>query len=323
MRRTKNQNIIGSKYKVFRDDSKLLGEGSFGRVYIGQNIKSGVLYAVKTEERQRKDDTSLLEVEANIISYANSHPSLNPEDKFIQNYWYGQDRYYRYLVTDLLSDNLSTLATHCGGHLSLKTVLMLADQMIQRVQYYHDRHIIHRDLKPDNFLLDRSGRFIYLIDFGLAKKFRNRASDGTYRHIDYNRDSIHVGTVRYMSCNAHLKCEQSRRDDMYSLGYVLLSLLNDLPWQKIDEPTKTKRYQRVLQLKQAYSNQELGQLAKCSRCQANGEPCVAEQVFEQYFDYIDTVDFQADINYNFLTKLFLDCMVSHEFQYDKHWDWLG
>ena len=103
----------------------------------------------------------------------------------------------------------------------MKTVLMLADQMIGRIEYVHNKNFIHRDIKPDNFLMGigRHCNKLFLIDFGLAKKYRDNR---TRQHIPYREDKNLTGTARYASINAHLGIEQSRRDDMESLGYVLM-----------------------------------------------------------------------------------------------------
>ncbi len=106
---------------------------------------------------------------------------------------------------------------------------MLADQMIKRVAYIHSRRIIHRDIKPDNFTIGigKSAHRIYIIDFGLAKKFMS----STGKHIGYKEGKGLTGTARYASINTHLGIEQSRRDDLESLAYVLLYFLRGkLPW---------------------------------------------------------------------------------------------
>ncbi|ESQ40253.1 hypothetical protein EUTSA_v10015880mg, partial [Eutrema salsugineum] len=112
-------------------------------------------------------------------------------------------------------------------------VLMLADQMINRLEFIHSKSYLHRDVKPENFLMGNSGSRqadqVYIIDFGLAKKYRDSS---THRHITYRENKTLTGTPSYASLNTHLGIEQSRRDDMESLGYVLIYFLKgSLPWQ--------------------------------------------------------------------------------------------
>lgn len=134
---------------------------------------------------------------------------------------------------------------------------MLADQMIQRIEYVHSRSFLHRDIKPDNFLmgLAEESNIVYLIDFGLAKKYRDVK---THVHIPYRENKNLTGTARYASINTHLGIEQCRRDDLESLGFVLMYFnRGSLPWQGLRAPTKKQKYQKISDKKVATPVAEL------------------------------------------------------------------
>ena len=121
--------------------------------------------------------------------------------------WYGTERDYNVLVMDLLGPSLEDLFIYCGNEFSMKTVLMLADQMISRIEFVHSRFYIHRDIKPDNFLMGKGSNFntLYIIDFGLAKRYKDPR---TLIHMRYKEGNNLTGTARYASINAHLGIEQ-------------------------------------------------------------------------------------------------------------------
>lgn len=145
-------------------------------------------------------------------------------------HWFGVEGDYNCMVMDLLGPSLEDLFTFCKRKFSLKTVLMIGDQMIQRVEYLHNNHFLHRDIKPDNFLvgIGKKQHICYMIDFGLAKRYRDPK---TGDHIPYRDNKSLTGTARYASVNTHLGIEQARRDDLESIGFILVYFLKgSLPW---------------------------------------------------------------------------------------------
>jgi len=215
----KSHFIVATKYKLVRK----IGSGSFGDIYLGINILNGEEVAIKLESIRARHPQLLYESKLyRIMSGGVGIPHIR---------WYGQERDYNVLVMDLLGPSLEDLFNFCHRRFTMKTVLMLADQMISRIEFVHNKSFIHRDIKPDNFLMGigRHCNKLFIIDFGLAKKYRDTR---TYQHIPWREDKNLTGTARYASINAHVGGEQSRRDDMESLGYVIMYFnRSQLPWQ--------------------------------------------------------------------------------------------
>lgn len=164
---------FGGKYKLGRK----IGSGSFGELYIGINIQSGEEVAIKLESIKTKHPQ--LHYESKLYSLLQGGTGI-PHFK-----WFGVEGEYNVMVIDLLGPSLEDLFNYCNRKFSLKTVLMLADQLISRVEYMHSRGFLHRDIKPDNFLmgLGRKANQVYIIDYGLGKKYRDLQ---THKHIPYS-----------------------------------------------------------------------------------------------------------------------------------------
>ncbi|KAH8482611.1 hypothetical protein H0E87_029892 [Populus deltoides] len=231
------ERIIGEKYKLGRK----IGSGSFGEIFLATHIQSGEIVAVKIENRSAKHPQLLYE--------AKLYKILRGGSGVANIKWCGVDGGDNVLVIDLLGPSLEDLFVYCGRKFSLKTVLMLADQMIARIEYMHTKGFLHRDIKPDNFLmgLGRKANQVHVIDFGLAKRYRDTT---THQHIPYRENKNLTGTARYASCNTHLGIEQSCRDDLESIGYVLLYIFRgSLPWQGLKAATKKQKYNKICEKK--------------------------------------------------------------------------
>ncbi|XP_056665702.1 casein kinase I-like [Monodelphis domestica] len=271
--------IVGEKYRIIRK----IGSGAFGEIFLATNIQTGQDVAVKLESRKTKHPQLLYESKVYMILQGGlGIPHIR---------WFGQEKNYNALVMDLLGPSLEDLFNYCSRKFTLKTVLMLADQMITRIEYMHSKNFIHRDIKPDNFLMGtgRHRNKLFLIDFGLAKKYR----DGkTKEHIQYREDKNLTGTARYASINAHLGIEQSRRDDLESLGYVLMYFnRTTLPWQGLRGATnKMEKYEKISEKKMATPVEVL----------CKGFP----PEFAAYLNYCRALRFDETPDYSYLRQLF-------------------
>jgi len=276
-----------------------LGGGSFGEIYLAVDLTTGEEVAVKLEHRKTK------------------HPQLHIECKFYKVMqggvgipmvkYYGTEDDYNVMVMELLGPSLEDLFNFCSRKMSLKTVLLLADQLISRIEFIHGKNFIHRDMKPDNFLmgLGKKGNLVYVIDFGLAKRFRDPR---THQHIPYREHKNLTGTARYTSINTHLGIEQSRRDDMEALGYILIYFLSGtLPWQGLRAKTKAQKYEKISEKKLSTSVEEL----------CKGAP--AE--FATYHNYVRSLRFEEKPDYAYLRQLIRNLFHRQGFSYDYVFDW--
>ncbi|CAL9062755.1 unnamed protein product [Musa banksii] len=293
---------VGNKFRLGRK----IGSGSFGEIYLGTNIQTNEEVAIKLENVKTKHPQLLYESKLyRILQGGTGIPNVK---------WFGVEGDYNVLVMDLLGPSLEDLFNFCSRKLSLKTVLMLADQMINRVEFVHSKSFLHRDIKPDNFLmgLGRRANQVYIIDFGLAKKYRDTS---THQHIPYRENKNLTGTARYASVNTHLGIEQSRRDDLECLGYVLMYFLRgSLPWQGLKAGTKKQKYEKISEKKVATSIE-----ASSYICHALCRGYPSE--FASYFHYCRSLRFEDKPDYGYLKRLFRDLFIHEGFQFDYVFDW--
>ncbi|KAL9242991.1 hypothetical protein vseg_016935 [Gypsophila vaccaria] len=286
--------ILGGKFKMGRK----IGSGSFGELYLGVNIETGEEIAIKMESSKTKHPQ--LYYESKLYSVLQGGTGV-PHFK-----WFGVEGEHNVMVIDLLGPSLEDLFNYCSRKLSLKTVLMLADQLISRVEYMHSRGFLHRDIKPDNFLmgLGRKANQVYIIDFGLAKRYK----DQTHKHIPYRENKSLTGTARYASVNTHLGIEQSRRDDLESVGYVLMYFLRgSLPWQGIKANTKKQKYDKISEKKTTTTIEVL--------CKSYPSE------FVSYFHYCRSLRFEDKPDYSYLKRLFRDLFIREAYKVDYIFDW--
>jgi len=152
---------------------------------------------------------------------------------------------FHVMVMDQLGPSLEDLFSSCRRNFDLKTCLLIAIGLLSRIEKVHEERIIHRDIKPDNFLIggtESTKDKIFIIDFGLAKCFKN--SEG--EHIPYKDGKNLTGTARYASIATHKGIEQSRRDDLETIGHVLLYFVRgSLPWQGLPGRSKNEKYANI------------------------------------------------------------------------------
>ncbi|EIN04824.1 kinase-like protein [Punctularia strigosozonata HHB-11173 SS5] len=290
--------MVGTHYKV----GKKIGEGSFGVVFEGTNTLTNQPVAIKFEPR--KSDAPQLRDEYR------SYRTLNGTVGVPHVHYFGQEGLHNVLVIDLLGPNLEDLFDMCGRKFTIKTVCMAAKQMITRVQSIHDKSLIYRDIKPDNFLIGvpttKNANLIHIIDFGMAKHYRDPK---TKVHIPYRERKSLSGTARYMSINTHLGREQSRRDDLESLGHVFMYFLRGgLPWQGLRAQTNKQKYEKIGEKKQTTPIEEL----------CEGFP----EEFAIYMNYVRKLGFEENPDYDFLRELFTKVIKTLGEIEDGMYDWM-
>ena len=209
--------IISNKYRVIEQ----IGEGSFGKVFLGKHIRTDENIAIKI---QFKSIVNVLQHEAKIYKELVDISGV----PLLRNY--GCDNGFHYLIIDNLDISLDK------ANIDKLECIKYFKKSVEIVRDIHKKNILHRDIKPDNFMIkERNGKkYLYIIDLGLAKRYIIED-----RHIEEKQDKKIIGTVKYASINIHNGIESSRRDDIESLCYTYISLYGkNLPWAELCDNLK-------------------------------------------------------------------------------------
>jgi len=232
-------NVIAGNFVLLNK----IGGGAFGEILLSFSLRDQIEVAVKKEikkpfqkniqlKTEQKIYQSLLNIPNNIDISGKIYIKQDNILGFPKFYGIGELNDSFYLILEFLGPNLSDLLKFCGTKkFTIGTVCLIALQMLNRIEYLHKNNYIHRDIKPENFVIgiEKLSNVIHLIDFGLSKRYKNPKN---HAHIPYREGRTLIGTARYVSINTHLGIEQSRRDDLESIGYVLIYFLKgNLPWQ--------------------------------------------------------------------------------------------
>ncbi|KAH0833753.1 Casein kinase I isoform delta [Fonsecaea pedrosoi] len=295
---------IGDKYQLMRK----LGGGGFGKVYLGRDLDTGREVAIKLEHCMSRPQ--LLQNEVNV------YHDMAGKIGFPQLHWDGDVDEFKVLVLELLGPSLEDLLRYCGGRFSLKTTLLLADQLLQRLEVLHSHHYLHSDITPRNFLLGRGhrGNVVHVADFGLTFPHNHPSNGSSYpaTHLRQIPLTYLVGTANYASINGHKGGPESACDELESLGYVLVYLAKGkLPWQHIQaQPVFVVDQHpslRISFMKSTMSAEEL----------CEGLP----DEFAKYMNYVHGLEERDQPDYRHLRRLFDNLFRRQGFEYDNVFDW--
>ncbi|KAF0987135.1 hypothetical protein HZS_7782 [Henneguya salminicola] len=285
--------IIGKRYKIL----ETIGKGGFGVVFSGYDLKENKNIAIKLDYSNSRSVS--LKFESQIYDY------LSDGVHIPHAYLININRTQQALVMELLGPSLDEICQEVGGKFCLKTICHIAIQVLLLLEYIHSRSIVHRDIKPQNFLLGRKNPSqIYIIDFGLAQKYCKYSDLFNLKNANF---PFIFGTVDYLSVNAHRGIEQSYRDDLESLFYVLMNLyLGPLPWKNTTSNIRAFKIELILQKKLSINYKEYTNLP---------------QQFHEYLNYARKLEFGEYPNYAYLRHLFHQTLKNHNLPYDYTYEW--
>ena len=292
-----NEEII-DKNKIFFKKYRAIeriSQGLFGKVYLGENIINKKLVALKLEDR-KNIKRKTLEKEAYFLYYLKGYgiPELIS---------YGYSGKYNILVETLLGKSLYEI--NLKKKFTLKDICLIGIQILDRLKYIHSKYVIHCDIKPQNCLVGNiNSSIIYICDFGTSQKYRNLK---TGEHIKLCKLKRFYLSMTYSSINSILGYQQSRRDDLESLGYMLIFLKNGLPWDKIKSVNINDYKNKLLYSKKTISLNKL--------CKGFPNEMIS------YFKYVRNLGFEEKPNYSFLKNIFFEILFKINEKCDYIFSW--